>query len=271
MNKGAIVTTNQTYLISIITVVFNGANFIEDTILSIINQTYKNIEYIIIDGGSTDGTVDIIKKYEDKITFWISEKDNGIYDAMNKGTLKAKGEWLNYMNAGDRFYKNTTIEEVSKELNEANDAAVIYGDTEMIFHEHDRYIRHAKKDGHKYHHRFVHQSSFIRRSIAVKYPYDINFKIAADADFFTKLYSNGYVLQKIDNVICSFDANGVSSSPKINTLIKEDIAIAKKYGKIIVIKLIFMFMIKKIIYVFFTDATVKKIKLFYNKLVNFVV
>ena len=72
-------------LISIITVVFNGERYLEQTIQSVIDQTYDNVEYIIIDGGSTDGTLDIIKKYEDKIDYWVSEKDNGIYDAMNKG------------------------------------------------------------------------------------------------------------------------------------------------------------------------------------------
>lgn len=76
---------------------------LEKTILSVLNQTYSNIEYIIIDGGSTDGTIDIIKRYDDKITYWQSEPDNGIYDAMNKGIQKANGEWINFMNAGDLF------------------------------------------------------------------------------------------------------------------------------------------------------------------------
>jgi glycosyltransferase involved in cell wall biosynthesis len=255
---------NKNPLISIITVVFNGANLIEDTILSIINQTYKNIEYIIIDGGSTDGTVDIIKKYEDKITFWISEKDNGIYDAMNKGTLKAKGEWLNYMNAGDRFYKNTTVEEVSKELNASNDAVVIYGDTEMIFHEHDRYIRHAKKDGHKYHHQFVHQSSFIRRSIAVQYPYDISFKIAGDTDFFSKIYNAGYKFIKINNIISIFNSDGISSDLSFKMYL-EEAAIISRYSKLEVIRFTFVFFIKKITYTILPYKIAKKVKIMYGK------
>ena len=90
-------------IISVITVCYNVASSIEKTMLSVLNQTYKNLEYIIIDGNSTDGTVDIIKRYAERLTFWISEPDNGIYDAMNKGIVKATGEFLIFMNAGDQF------------------------------------------------------------------------------------------------------------------------------------------------------------------------
>ena len=96
-------------LISIITVSYNAVKTIEDTINSVLNQTYPNIEYIIIDGGSTDGTLDVIKKYQDKITYWVSEPDKGIYDAMNKGALKATGVWLHFMNAGDTFYDEQVL------------------------------------------------------------------------------------------------------------------------------------------------------------------
>lgn len=96
--------------ISIITVSYNAAKTIEQTIQSVVNQTYDNIEYIIIDGGSTDGTVDIIKKYEDKIAYWVSEPDKGIYDAMNKGILKASGEYIYFLGADDWLYNESVME-----------------------------------------------------------------------------------------------------------------------------------------------------------------
>ena len=89
----------KTLLVTVVTVVFNDAEHIEETINSVINQTYDNVEYLVIDGGSTDGTLDILGKYDDQIDYWVSESDKGIYDAMNKGIDLATGEWLNFMNS----------------------------------------------------------------------------------------------------------------------------------------------------------------------------
>ena len=103
--------------ISIITAVFNGEEFLEETIKSVINQTYENIEYIIIDGGSTDGTVDIIKKYEKNISYWVSETDNGIGDAFNKGVEKSTGDYINFQGDGDGFVANDVLEKTFNIIN----------------------------------------------------------------------------------------------------------------------------------------------------------
>lgn len=119
-------------LVSVITVAYNEETTIEKTILSVVTQNYSPIEYIIIDGGSTDGTVDIIRKYESHITYWISEKDEGIYDAMNKGLKYASGEWSIFMNSGDWFYDETVIEKVFSDKY-SSAVGVIYGAVEFRF------------------------------------------------------------------------------------------------------------------------------------------
>lgn len=101
---------------SIITVVYNGVDTLEETILSVVKQNYKNIEYIIIDGESTDGTLEIIKKYQNSIAYWISEPDKGIYDAMNKGINIAKGEWIYFLGSDDWLYNKNVIGSVVEEI-----------------------------------------------------------------------------------------------------------------------------------------------------------
>jgi glycosyltransferase involved in cell wall biosynthesis len=110
--------------ITIITAVYNGEKYLEETIKSIINQTYDNMEYIIIDGGSTDGTIDIIKKYEDKIDYWVSEEDKGISDAFNKGIKIAKGDYINFQGDGDGFVSSDALEKVFTGINPAEDIFV---------------------------------------------------------------------------------------------------------------------------------------------------
>src|SRR5262245_19759519 len=114
-------------LVSIITVAYNADRFIEKTIQSVLSQTYSPIEYIIIDGGSTDNTADVIKKYADRIAYWYSEKDNGISDAFNKGLNKATGDIIGIINADD-WYESDTIEKV---VNNFGDSDVTYGDLQI--------------------------------------------------------------------------------------------------------------------------------------------
>ena len=111
--------------ISVITVVYNDAANIRNTIESYFSQTWEEKEYIVIDGGSTDGTKDIIAEYADRIAFWCSEKDGGIYDAMNKGISHATGTWINFLNSGDNFAFNTSLEDTITAV-DPNQADVIY-------------------------------------------------------------------------------------------------------------------------------------------------
>ena len=206
----------KTPLISIITVSYNAATTIEQTILSVINQTYPNIEYIIIDGGSTDGTIDIIKKYVDKISYWISEPDKGIYDAMNKGIKIASGEWINFMNCGDSFYNNTVLEDVFKIADFSSD--VIYGNTNKILNLGEYILKASDVTGNNYM-PFSHQAAFSRTSLMKKYGFDIEFKICADKKFFFEVLKGGYKFEYTDKVIANYEAeNGFSASNTLNLL-----------------------------------------------------
>ena len=179
-------------LISVITVCYNAAPLIEETILSVLGQDYPNLEYLIVDGASTDGTLDIVRKYADRVKF-VSEPDKGIYDAMNKGLKKATGEWVNFMNAGDYFANDHVLSDIfgtDGQLNlcDKDRIRIIGGNTLNVF-----------PDGHiEEHHAeladviperlpFSHQASFVR--ILPNTPsFDLKYKYAADYKMFYDLY-----------------------------------------------------------------------------------
>lgn len=195
--------------ITIITVVYNGEDVLEKTIQSVINQKYENIEYIIVDGCSTDSSIDIILKYEEKIDCWISEKDSGIYDAMNKGIKLAAGEWLNFMNAGDVFFDLDVIKDIEFHN---NDIGVIYGATNLCYGcNHEKIIKPQNTD-HKKTMPFIHQSCFVRTGLMKRYLFDDqNFKLLADKNFFLYISNKGVKYKEIDRIISSCDAYGASS------------------------------------------------------------
>lgn len=214
-------------LITVVTVTYNAENYLEETIESIINQTYKNIEYIIIDGASSDKTVNIIKKYEKHISYWVSEVDNGIYDAMNKAIDVANGEWINFMNAGDSFADKNIIEKV---IENSYNADVICGNLYYVTNYKKEYI---KVPGLKkaYECMFCnHQAMFVKTSLMKKYKFDTSFKIAGDYDLTLKLYSKGYNFKFLDLIIANFIAGGDSERDKIRARI-ENIFIISKYTK----------------------------------------
>ncbi len=212
--------TKNTPKISIITVSFNTVKTIEQTILSVVNQTYPNIEYIIIDGGSTDGTVDIIKKYESKIAYWVSEPDKGIYDAMNKGIEKASGEWINFMNSGDEFYNNRVLSDIFSE-SISNEIDVFYGEVAIKYQKKESYKKPLPINQIEKGMVFCHQSSFVRTKLYKENPYNLTYKICADYNFFLSVYRKGGNFKYKSIVISKFLYGGFSSSSIIQLFVEK--------------------------------------------------
>lgn len=203
----------QSLKISVVTVCYNCVNEIEETILSVLNQTYDNIEYIVIDGASTDGTVDIIRKYTDRITYWVSEPDKGIYDAMNKGIAVASGDYINFMNAGDRFAERKVMENIFDDEKNIAGCDIIYGNAIFAYPWGKVLIKPRSLTDFKSFDPIFHQSSFTRLSLLKTTPFDISYKIAGDYNFFYHSYINGKKFYYLDSVIAVFDAaDGISSN-----------------------------------------------------------
>ncbi|MCQ2974919.1 MAG: glycosyltransferase [Bacteroidales bacterium] len=198
--------------LTIITICRNIVSTIERTCLSIVNQTFQDFEWIVVDGASTDGTVDILKKYSSRIDILISEPDNGIYNAMNKGIKLATGEYILFMNGGDEILNFNTLENVFKK---ANNADVIYGD-EYVKNDKEYYLFRNQRlltPKSLYKKTFSHQATFVRTSIQKKYLFDESLKIAADYDFFVKIYfKKKYIFERIDMAISVFYLDGICST-----------------------------------------------------------
>lgn len=202
--------------ITIVTVTFNAEDFLEKTIKSIINQDYKNIEFIIIDGGSKDNTVNIIKKYSHHINYWISELDNGIYDAMNKGIDVATGEWINFMNAGDSFYNNKILSNISKYFINHD---VIYGGTQIIKENGENtYFKPLPMEVIWKYSYCNHQSMFVRTSILKKNKFNLNYRLAAEKELFIKLYIKNYKYFIYNHPISNFIITKESFSTKYKVI-----------------------------------------------------
>lgn len=214
-------------LISIITVVYNASSDLESTILSVINQTYPNIEYIIIDGGSTDGTIDIIRKYNDHITYCISEPDNGIYDAMNKGIDRATGVWLNFMNAGDNFQNENVLKNIFEDTLLLDNADIIYGSVSCV--RGSVSVQEYPKDLYDFRKKipFCHQAAFVKRTVIPHF--DTRLKICADYDSFYSLYKAGYNFKEINECVAHYDENGFSRK-NVFAYMKENYLIRRKYS-----------------------------------------
>lgn len=171
-------SNTESIKISVVTVCLNAEKYLQATMDSVFSQDYPNLEYVVIDGDSTDGTVDIIKKNAGKISFWKSEKDAGIYDAMNKGLAHCSGEWIIFMNAGDRFYGSETLKKVASYLTPESD--LVYGDSEVQYPKF-RVFRKAKDPSRLWQGMiFSHQSLFTRTNILKEKKFSLD---TTNADF----------------------------------------------------------------------------------------
>jgi glycosyltransferase involved in cell wall biosynthesis len=219
-------------LLSVITVVYNNAKDIERTILSVVQQTYGNIEYIVIDGASTDGTLAIIHQYQNQIAQIISEPDKGIYDAMNKGLSIATGDYVLFMNSGDEFFEKDTVEKV---FNKAQNADIYYGETEII---NENLVSQGRRrhqipkklsiNSFKYGMSVCHQAIYIKRSL-VNF-YDPKYKLSADIDWILSALGKAKTTVNTDLYVAKYLIGGQSKQKHRQSLLERYQIFKKYYG-----------------------------------------
>lgn len=194
---------------SILTINFNNKDGLSRTIESVTSQFFKDFEYIIIDGGSTDGSVDVIKENSKDINYWVSEKDQGVYNAMNKGIAQAKGDYLVFMNSGDCFHAPDVLSSVADYQEDIICGKVLKGDA-TIPSGHDKptislvdLMRGS----------LPHQAMFIRRELMLKHPYDENYKILSDWKFCIEaIIFDNCSFRNIDTIVADYDTSGISTN-----------------------------------------------------------
>lgn len=216
--------------VTVITVTYNCVNDIEATLLSVLSQDYPELEYIVVDGKSTDGTLDIIRKYGNRITKFVSEPDKGLYDAMNKGIRMATGQWCAFMNAGDAYTDNHTISSLFADIAADSDRKVVYGNTIYIerdgsSHLHDTSdLEHLDSTISRYQ-PYTHQAVFYNIMNKEDCLYNPAYRIAADYDvacrYWNKYGKNAYHYVPI--AVCTYKAyDGISSKPTAARLLRKD-------------------------------------------------
>lgn len=198
--------------ISIVSVVYNASDTIEDMIKSVIAQDYSNFEFIIMDGGSVDGTVDIIKKYSSQITYWQSERDNGIYDAMNKAIMYVSGDYLQFIGADDFFVDSSVISRVIEEIEPDTDlfsTCVTYVDENTGSEVTPGHF--VTKFGHLSFRWIQHGGLYVKTILMKKYMFDERYKVAADFKFILQCLQDNCKVQYSEVVSIYFSQSGVSS------------------------------------------------------------
>jgi len=209
--------------ITIITVCYNAEKDIEESITSVINQTYDNYEYIIIDGGSNDRTIEMIKRYEDFITCWVSEKDEGIYDAMNKGIDRASGEWLYFLGSDDCLAGENVLSDIVNKLDSS--IALAFGD---VCYDEGRCFRSRINWRILFTNTVHHQGAFYNSFLFNTFRYNKQLKILGDYDLNLYITNNNYNYIKINRTIAFCKDDGISRQVRWRGY-QEEIKIRKKY------------------------------------------
>lgn len=202
--------------VSIITITYNNLDGLKKTRESIISQTYGDYEWIVIDGGSTDGTKEFLQEHADEMSYWCSEKDKGVYNAQNKGTSQASGDYCIYMNAGDSFYDKDVLKNVFSEVHEED---ILYGDWAQVFpNGKKKYIEPGNSVDYAFF--FVdnicHQAMFIKTSLLKESPYDETYRLYADWAKWTEFAYKGKTFKYIHQRICYFMMDGMSAENEEN-------------------------------------------------------
>lgn len=206
-------------LFSVVTVVFNDAENLNKTIESVSSQTFNNFEYLVIDGASTDHTLSVIKENKEKVNIWLSEKDDGIYDAMNKGITLATGQWIIFMNAGDVFFDSNTLNNASKFVDP--DFDFVYGNNRVFYPGSQTKMDRKAGDVSKLWRgsQFCHQSVFVKSEYHKKNLYNIKNDISADFEFFYTSYMAGRNFKKVDALVSIISAGGVSDINRVRSIV----------------------------------------------------
>lgn len=201
---------------SVITVCYNAEATLEDTIQSVISQTYHHVEYIIVDGASKDRTMDIVNRYRERISVVVSEPDKGLYDAMNKGIRLATGDYLCFLNAGDSFHEDDTLQQMVHSIHGTQLPDVLYGETELVDHEgHFLRMRRLQAPEHLTWKSFrqgmlvCHQAFFARRDLVM--PYDLGYRFSADFDWCIKIMKQSKVLHNTHLTLIDYLSEGMTT------------------------------------------------------------
>lgn len=222
---------------SIITVTYNTRQTVEDTIQSVIAQTYHRIEYIIVDGASTDGTMEIIEKYRDKIHVLVSERDRGIYDAMNKGMALATGDYLCFLNAGDSFHQADTLQQIVHSIHGNQLPDVLYGETALV--DSSRHFLRMRRlsapealtwRSFRQGMLVCHQAFFAKRTLSE--PYDLHYRFSADFDWCIRVMKKAQTLHNTHLVVIDYLEEGTTTRNRKASLKERFRIMAQHYGLI---------------------------------------